>query len=70
VIKKFISSLKNGGYLIINYIYAPGGENLEISAEKRKEVLSILSSKLIPLVPIKGSITGIYKKRSDDMKEE
>lgn len=64
--KAFTEHLKPGGWLFIDFIDSPGGENLEKSYQERKKVLKYLKTKLKPIFTIysdgKDAGYGLYLK--------
>jgi 2-polyprenyl-3-methyl-5-hydroxy-6-metoxy-1,4-benzoquinol methylase len=64
IVTAFVDHLSPGGVLIVDFVNAPGGENLEIAVQQREAVKNFLKSNLIPLKPIdepKGN-NGLYVK--------
>ena len=54
VVKHLAGHLKPGGDLHLNFIYAPGGENLVESATQRAEAISYLNTSLRGVVPLRA----------------
>ncbi|MGH6953185.1 MAG: class I SAM-dependent methyltransferase [Alphaproteobacteria bacterium] len=52
VVKHLSEHLKPGGTLHVNFIHAPGGENLAESARQRAETIAYLNSALGGVVPL------------------
>jgi len=67
VAEHLIAHLKAGGILMCDFVYAPGGANLETSAKLREKTLKLLESELEPVIPIdpkkQGAEFGLYRKR-------
>jgi len=64
IVKSFISTLNNNGILIIDFLNAHGGENLERSVRERESVKKLLNEKLFPIKKIDENNTnnGCYIK--------
>jgi len=66
VVKHQITHLKSGGWLYLDFIYGPGEENLEASANQRRKVLSLLKTNLEPIFTINpdnfSQGYGLYRK--------
>ncbi len=66
IVSSFINHLSDGGVLVIDFMNAPGGENLKQAAEQREAVKRVLKENLIALKPIdepRGN-NGLYVKHS------
>lgn len=66
LVKAFAQHLKPGGWLFIDFIDSPGGENLAQSYRERKKVLAFLKTNLKPIFTIysdgKDAGYGLYVK--------
>lgn len=64
IVYSFVNHLSSGGVLVIDFLNAPGGENLEMAINQREPVKSFLKKHLIALKPIdepRGN-NGLYVK--------
>jgi SAM-dependent methyltransferase len=64
IVTAFVYHLTSGGVLVIDFIDAPGGENLDIAAAQRHEVKRFLRENLLALKAIDepGGNNGLYVK--------
>lgn len=53
VTRHLVEHLKPGGFLHLNFLYAPGGENLVESAAQRAETVAFLNRALKAVVPLR-----------------
>lgn len=67
IVEKFIEVLSPTGVLVIDFLDAVGGENLEEAVKQRDSVKNLLNSSLIPLkaIDINGTNDGLYVKPED-----
>src|SRR5439155_6145436 len=56
VVRHVVAHLKPGGTLYVNFIEAPGGENLEESAAQRAETIAFLNETLEAIVPLRVDV--------------
>jgi 2-polyprenyl-3-methyl-5-hydroxy-6-metoxy-1,4-benzoquinol methylase len=67
IVTSFVEHLSSEGVLVVDFINAPGGENLDEAAEQRESVKAYLRENLIPIKAIdepQGN-NGLYVKNSD-----
>lgn len=64
IVRAFISTLNKNGILLIDFLCAPGGENLNIAVKQREKVKKILRENLYPIKEIdkNRTNTGCYMK--------
>lgn len=64
IVTSFANHLAPGGVLVVDFLNAPGGENLEVAVEQRESVKAFLRDNLIPLKLIDESrrCGGLYVK--------
>jgi 2-polyprenyl-3-methyl-5-hydroxy-6-metoxy-1,4-benzoquinol methylase len=64
IISAFIEHLSVGGVLVLDFMNAPGGENLSAAVEQRESVKELLRTRLHPLKAIdeSGGNNGLYIK--------
>jgi len=62
IVEAFVSHLRPLGVLLIDFIYAPGGENLNVSVAQREDVKAFLKDHLVTLKAIdaEGKNNGLY----------
>ncbi len=67
----FIDHLSVGGVLIVDFLNAPGGENLQAAVEQRQAVKRLLSEALIPLkaIDVPSRSDGLYVKGPGAVRE-
>lgn len=56
VTRHLVEHLKPGGTLHVNFIEAPGGENLAESAAQRAETIAYLNAALVAVVPLRADV--------------
>lgn len=64
IVQSFALHLNPGGVLILDFLNAPGGENLELAVSQREEVKTFLAESLVPVKAIDegGTNNGLYFK--------
>jgi SAM-dependent methyltransferase len=58
VVRHVVEHLKPGGTLYVNFIEAPGGENLAESAAQRADTIAFLDANLETVVPLPVEVSG------------
>ena len=64
IVSSFIEHLSVGGVLVMDFLNAPGGENLQAAVEQREAVKQVLSQRLIALkaIDVPARSDGLYVK--------
>jgi 2-polyprenyl-3-methyl-5-hydroxy-6-metoxy-1,4-benzoquinol methylase len=64
IVSAFVEHLSVGGVLVLDFLNAPGGENLPAAVEQREAVKELLRTRLTPLKAIDdgGGNNGLYVK--------
>lgn len=64
IVQAFVEHLSPGGVLVLDFMNAPGGENLQAAVEQREAVKAFLTQALIPVKPIDvpSGCDGLYVK--------
>jgi SAM-dependent methyltransferase len=57
IIRHVVEHLKPGGALYVNFIEAPGGENLVEAAAQRKDTIAFLNDALQAIVPLRVEVS-------------
>ena len=58
VVRHVVEHLKPGGALYVNFIEAPGGENLVEAAAQRMDTIKLLNDSLEAIVPLRADVTA------------